>query len=99
MKVCPHNISVYLQYLNMYCFHIKTNDPYDETQSQAQLWVTLTYLSRSQRLINIGSYKLYRFRIHTIYRTEYVKMMILSFFNVNIVITISQKTLGQGERR
>ena len=43
----------------MYCFHIKTNDPYDETQGQAQLWVTLTYLSRSQRLINLGSYKLY----------------------------------------
>ena len=42
----------------MYCSHIKTNDPYDETQGQAQLW-----------LINHGSYKLYRFRIHTIYRT------------------------------
>ena len=58
--------SWYLHIYNMYCFHIYTTDPYDETQVQG--WVTLTYLSRSQRLINLCSYNLYPYCIHTIDR-------------------------------
>ena len=46
--------------------HINTSDPSDETQ--VQVVVTLTFLSSSQRLINRGSYNLYRFPIHTIDR-------------------------------
>ena len=42
---------------------------YDETQGQAQGWVTLTYLSRSQRLINLRAYNLNHFCTHGIYRT------------------------------
>ena len=44
----------------IYYFHINTSDPYDKTQGQ------VTYLSRSQMLINLGSYNLYRFSIYTI---------------------------------
>ena len=50
----------------MCCFNIDTSDLYDEIQGQIEGRVTLTYLPRSQRLINLGSYNLYRFHIHRI---------------------------------
>ena len=74
---------MYLHTYNIYCFHINIIDPYNETPDQAQRCVTLTvtYVSRSQRLINLGSYNLYHFCIHTIDRnTSNLKMVILSFF-------------------
>ena len=41
------NLHIY----NLYYFHNNTCDPYEETQGQVQIWVTLTYFLRSQRLI------------------------------------------------
>ena len=64
-------ISPHLQYVLLPYYICNTSNPYDETEGQVQGWVTLPYLSRSQRLINLSVYNLYRFRIHTIDRTLY----------------------------
>ena len=58
-------------------FQINSSDR--RYESQVQRWVTLTYLARSQRLINLGLYNLYHFRIHSIERLN-LKMVDLSFF-------------------
>ena len=63
------------QYLHtyLYYFHIITSDPFFEKQGQVQGLVTLTYFSRSQRLIKekslssryLHTYNMYCFHINT----------------------------------
>ena len=67
-------MKIHLHTYNLYCFHINTSNPYDETEGKSQGWVTLTYLSRSQRLINPCSHNLYRFRIHINQLIELIKL-------------------------
>ena len=57
--------SRYLRTYNLYYFHNNTSDPY-----MIKLKVNFTYLSRSQMLMNLVSYNLYRFSIDTIDRTD-----------------------------
>ena len=63
-RVCDHDLSTPTTYI--------TSDPYDETESQFQGWVTSTYFSRSQMLIKkslssryLYTYNLYYFHINT----------------------------------
>ena len=49
--LCAPPVSKYIHIYNLYYFQITTSDPYDKTQGQIKTLVTLTYLSRSQKVI------------------------------------------------